>query len=145
MAKNNNKCESCNGLGVVGLGDCATCNGTGIPRKVRDTDPSGIDQHQPGAKMDAGKVRPSLVIEGFPRALLAISEVATFGAEKYSENGWKEVENAIARYKDAGYRHQLAKAKGEEIDSDSRLAHLKHHAWNVLAVLEMTIKESEKL
>ena len=44
-----------------------------------------------GIKHDHGKPRASLVVHGFARALLEVSAVATFGAEKYSANGWVSV------------------------------------------------------
>ncbi len=37
-----------------------------------ELEPNGIDRHEPGAKMDAGKPRIDLVLDGFSRALLAI-------------------------------------------------------------------------
>lgn len=99
-------------------------------------DPNGLDQHQPGAKLDAGKLRMGLVIDGFANALKAVGEVGTFGAEKYTPNGWVDVPNGIERYKDAMYRHLLS----EGVDEESGLEHLAHAAWNVLAVLELTIR-----
>lgn len=50
-------------------------------------DPHGIPQHAPGAKLDGGKLRPSLIINGFPSALIAVTEVGTYGANKYTDNG----------------------------------------------------------
>lgn len=99
------------------------------------------DQHAPGAKLDTGKVRPALVLDGFAKALLAVAEVGTFGANKYTDNGWKEVPNGLKRYKDAKYRHQLAEAAGETYDSESQLLHAAHEAWNALARLELLLKE----
>ena len=58
-----------------------------------------------GIKHDQGKPRASLVVHGFARALLEVSAVATFGAEKYSANGWVSVPNGCERYTDAMYRH----------------------------------------
>ncbi len=63
-----------------------------------ETDPNGRDPHQSGAKLDAGKNRLSLVMHGFPRALQAVGHVATYGAEKYTPNGWRDVPNGIERY-----------------------------------------------
>jgi len=99
------------------------------------------DQHTPGAKLDTGKVRPALVLDGFSKALLAVSEVGTFGANKYTDNGWKEVPNGLQRYKDAKYRHQLSEAAGELYDPESHLLHAAHEAWNALARLELLLKE----
>ncbi len=104
----------------------------------------GLNDPKPvkhGIKHDAGKSRPSLVIEGFPRALVAVSEVATFGAGKYSPGGWQHVENGVERYTDAMYRHLLAT---DETDAESGLSHAAHAAWNALARLELMLREQEK-
>jgi hypothetical protein len=102
-------------------------------------DPNGFAQHAPGAKLDAGKVRPSLTIDGFRNALLEVSKVSTMGAAKYSDNGWKQVPDGIQRYTDAMYRHLLA----EGVDEESGLSHLAHAAWNALAVLELTLTQED--
>lgn len=103
--------------------------------------PDGLDQHEAGAKLDAGKPRLTLVLGGFARALWAVGEVGTFGAKKYTDNGWMEVQNGIERYSDAGLRHFLKLMMGEEKDSDSELDHLAHEAWNALAKLELRLRE----
>lgn len=110
---------------------------------VPETDPTGRSRNAPGAKLDAGKVRPSLVIEGMARAIWAISEVATFGAAKYTPGGWVEVPNGQERYADAGYRHILKRAMGEVTDPESRLLHLAHEAWNAMAELDLALREAE--
>jgi hypothetical protein len=109
-----------------------------------ERDPSGKDQHEPGAKVDAGKPRVSMVLNAFPRALWDIACVGSFGAQKYTDGGWQTVPNALERYEDAGYRHKLYRAAGEEIDPDSKLLHLSHEAWNALAVLELYLREKAK-
>lgn len=109
-----------------------------------ERDPSGLDPHSPGAKVDAGKVRPSLIIEGMARAVWAVSQVATFGAAKYTDGGWVLVERGQMRYADAGYRHVLKRAMGEPVDNDSNLTHLAHEAWNALAKLDLYLREQEK-
>ena len=110
----------------------------------KELDPNGIDQHAPGAKLDAGKVRPGLVLGDFSNALLAVSEVGTFGANKYTDHGWLEVENGVNRYKDAMQRHLLKHNTGELIDDETNLTHLAAVAWNVLAMLELTIREGKE-
>lgn len=57
-----------------------------------------------GIKHDHGKPRVSLVVHGFARALLEVSAVATFGAEKYSAHGWVSVPHGCERYTDVVYR-----------------------------------------
>lgn len=108
---------------------------------MTERDPNGIDAHSPGAKLDAGKIRCALVIGGFSAALWQVSRVGTFGAAKYTPNGWKEVEGGIDRYTDAMARHLLAEAMGEDLDSESGLLHAAHAAWNALARLELMLKE----
>ena len=106
-----------------------------------ETDPNGLDQHEPGAKVDAGKPRVHLIYDAMPRALWQIAAVGTFGAEKYTDHGWQEVPDAINRYRDAMYRHQIKRAAGELFDQDSGLLHAAHEAWNALAILELTVRQ----
>ena len=81
---------------------------------MHEHDPHGTDTHAPGAKLDAGKLRPWLCISGFPRAMAEVARVTTKGAEKYSDNGWQAVPNGACRYMDAFARHMLALARGDE-------------------------------
>ena len=108
-----------------------------------ELDPMGRDPHTSGAKLDAGKNRPGLVLGGFARALWAVAEIGTFGAMKYTENGWVEVPNGMARYDDAKMRHWLKDKMGQEIDPDSEKTHLAHEAWNALARLDLHIRAQE--
>lgn len=103
-----------------------------------------VDQHAPGAKLDTGKIRPGLVLGGFARALKGVSEVGTFGAAKYTDNGWTEVPNGEARYEDAQLRHWLDSKAGIPTDPESHLIHLKHEAWNALARLDLHLRNEEK-
>lgn len=109
----------------------------------KELDPNGKDPHAPGAKLDAGKNRTGLVLSGFSRALWAVSQIGTFGANKYTDNGWMTVPNGINRYNDAKWRHLLKEAQGEELDPESGFPHAWHEAWNVLARLELMLREQE--
>jgi len=102
-----------------------------------EQDPHGKDPHEPGAKLDAGKPRPWLVLGGFRNALMEVVKVGTMGAAKYSDHGWLQVPDAQSRYLDAALRHIL---DTEEFDKESGLPHLAHAAWNVLAVLELRMR-----
>jgi hypothetical protein len=104
-----------------------------------ELDPSGLSANSPGAKLDAGKVRPDLILNAMPNALLAVAEVATFGAAKYSENGWLSVPDGVKRYTSAMDRHRL-KEGIELLDTDSELRHAAHLAWNALARLELMLR-----
>ena len=99
-----------------------------------------VNQHEPGAKLDTGKPRFGLVLSGFAKALTEVVRVGTFGADKYTDNGWQSVPNAKARYTDALYRHLNAHHQGEQHDPESKLLHLAHVAWNALAILWFELK-----
>ncbi len=109
---------------------------------LSERDPHGKDPHEKGAKLDAGKVRTSLVLGGFSRALLEVGKVGTYGAKKYTDNGWMEVPNGGERYTDALMRHLLSDFAGEERDQDTELLHAAHAAWNALARLELKLREA---
>lgn len=111
---------------------------------MMERDPYGIQPDQPGAKLDAGKNRVGLVFFGFSRALGAVGLVGTFGAEKYTDNGWQAVPDGERRYSDAMLRHLLAEGRGELVDRDSGLLHAAHAAWNALARLELMLRECEQ-
>lgn len=101
------------------------------------------DLHTPGAKDDSVKPRTDLVLGGFSRALWEVSQVGTFGANKYTDNGWMEVPNGIERYLSALLRHYFKYRMGEVNDYESGLPHLSHMAWNALAVLELYGRNGE--
>ena len=105
-----------------------------------ERDPAGLPPHAPGAKLDGQKVMAELTLDGFSRALLAVAEVSTYGARKYSPGGWQHVEDGQTRYRRAGDRHRLARGH-ETVDPESRLLHLAHEAWNRLAELELMLRE----
>jgi len=106
---------------------------------VSDRDPNGKAPSEAGAKLDAGKLRPGLVILGFSRALEGVAEVGTYGAKKYSAGGWESVPNGVERYTDAMWRHYLAERR-ELLDPESWLPHAAHAAWNSLARLELILR-----
>jgi hypothetical protein len=105
---------------------------------MTEQDPHGIDQHAPGAKLDAGKVLAG-VLGDFSLALAAVAEVGTFGARKYSRGGWQSVPEGEQRYTDALWRHLLTE-RHESHDPDSDLLHAAHLAWNALARLELHLR-----
>ena len=110
---------------------------------MTERDPTGRGAHEPGAKMDAGKVRAGLVLGGFARALTEVARVGTFGATKYTPEGWRSVPLGRERYTDALFRHLLTEAAGEACDPESGLLHAAHAAWNSLARLELALIQAE--
>ena len=110
---------------------------------MREKDPTGLDQHELGAKVDAGKNRLSLVMFGFANALQEVGMVGTFGANKYTDNGWLHVVDGQQRYTDAMLRHLFKEASGETIDQDSSMLHMAQTAWNALARLELYLRDNK--
>lgn len=95
-------------------------------------------------KYDGGK--PCVyrgLVDYFPRACLAVSDISSFGATKYAWKGWEGVEDGEARYSDAMMRHLFFEAMGEDIDPDSERLHSAHTAWNALARLELALRRLE--
>lgn len=103
-----------------------------------EKDPNGL-KHAPGAKLDKGKVQAALLTQ-FNLALLEVAKVATYGAHKYSKGGWKHVEDGVARYDDAKWRHGLAT---EAYDPSTKLIHLAQEVWNGLAVLQLSLEQGQ--
>ncbi len=103
-----------------------------------DKDPSGLDAHETGAKLDDGKVLGGLVGD-FGLALTEVAKVGTYGANKYTRGGWQHVENGVERYGDAMWRHMLLQ-KTEGIDPESGIEHEIHAVWNAIAKLELRLR-----
>ena len=109
-----------------------------------ETDPHGIDQHAPGAKLDLGKPRPWLCVSGFSHALAAVADVTTTGARKYTPNGWAQVQDGAERYMDAFGRHMLKLGQGEAVDPDTGCLHKAQMIWNLLASLELELRDEAR-
>lgn len=112
------------------------------PPKV-EADPTGKSQHEPGAKADAGKILPALVLGEFAHALEAVVRVGTKGARKYTPRGWLTVPNGQERYAEAAFRHQLEVWKGNRLDDGEGGTGELHKAqviWNLLAELELELR-----
>ncbi len=104
-----------------------------------ESDPLGRNPHTPGAKLDAGKNRLGLVVLGFSRALEQVGRVGTYGAQKYTPNGWMSVPEGIDRYTDAMVRHLLSESR-EATDTDTNHLHAALAAWNALARLDLMLR-----
>lgn len=101
---------------------------------MSEKDRLGLDAHEPGAKLDGGKPRMTLIYRDMAKSLEDVVKVGTFGANKYSDRGWKSVPDAEERYFDALIRHMNKIFSGEIMDPDSGLSHYAHLAWNALAI-----------
>jgi len=108
----------------------------------RELDPTGRDPHQTGAKLDGGKPLAWLCLSSFSNALYAVTDVTTKGAIKYTPNGWVDVPNGKDRYMQAFARHMLELGAGYAIDEDTGCHHKAMMVWNLLASLELEIREA---
>lgn len=88
-----------------------------------------IPKEETGRKDDQNKNRLDLIS---PEFIEGVGEVLTFGAKKYAPNEWHKVEDAENRYYAAALRHLLAYRKGEKLDPESGISHLKHVATNIM-------------
>lgn len=95
-----------------------------------------------GIKHDTGKPKTGQVMQGFSRALSAIGQLGTVGAEEYGMTNFIQVEDGYNRYTDALMRHFLQE-KIEEKDIKTGLPHQIAVCWNALARLELYLKERE--
>lgn len=107
-----------------------------------EKDPNGINDHENGCKKDKGKPDASL-LGMFGKALLAVAEVGTYGAEKYTRGGWESVSDGINRYTAAMLRHYLTE-RYEDYDTDLPVLHAAQCAWNSLARLELILREKDE-
>jgi hypothetical protein len=85
-----------------------------------------------GQKFDQQKTRWSLLPFSVVESVVKVLE---YGAQKYSPENWKRVENPEDRYFSAAMRHLIAWQEGDPADPESGLSHLAHAACCVLFLL----------
>lgn len=85
-----------------------------------------------GEKLDKGKSQWNLMPWN---ELSEVTDILTFGAEKYAPNNWKKVPDAKNRYEAALYRHMTSWSKGEKKDPESNKSHLAHVICNALFLM----------
>ncbi len=97
-----------------------------------------------GTKYDGDKLRWDLLpLEEVEKVV----EVLTFGANKYSPDNWRKVENPVERYYAATLRHISDwRIRGELFDKESGLPHLAHAICCLLFIMwfNKTNKEGNK-
>jgi len=96
----------------------------------------GTNVVEKGRKYDSDKLRYDLVPVETHEGL---AEVITYGANKYDDDNWKYVE--AYKYEAALFRHINAWRKGEKLDDESGLHHLKHALANISFLLYKDLKE----
>lgn len=92
-----------------------------------------------GKKYDSTKPRMYLLP---PKALVEVSNVLTFGAEKYDEDNWRKLDNLQNRYSGGALRHIFAHLDGETLDEDSGHSHLAHAICCLLFKLEIELEQN---
>ena len=130
----------CDGCGLLASAHDPVAMAHRRPVTMAEEDPTGLDAHEPGAKLDAGKTQAWLCLAGFSRALAAVADVTTFGAKKYTRNGWATVHEGEERYMEAFGRHMLMFGAGYEVDEESQCLHKAQMIWNLLASLELELR-----
>lgn len=94
-----------------------------------------------GTKYDGAKIRMDLLPF---EALEAVAEVLTFGAKKYTDNGWQKVDCAESKNSAALLRHLIAVQRGERFDAESGLLSAAHMAARALFILWFEIQKRKK-
>ena len=115
-----------------------------MPLSNLEVDPLGVQEREPGYKPDAGKPDVALLFESFPRALMEVASVATFGLRSHTRDGFRYVKDKEVRYEAAMGRHMLKRHMGELVDPDSKHLHRTHEVWNALALLEFELTQQEE-
>tara|TARA_R110000850_G_scaffold148827_3_gene271127 strand:- start:3126 stop:3572 length:447 start_codon:yes stop_codon:yes gene_type:complete len=108
--------------------------------EIHDAVTDALGKQAGAVKYDVGKARMELL----PLAALEqVAAVMTFGANKYADNGWKQLANADSRYTGALLRHLTAIQGGEVLDPESGLPHIAHVACNAIFLTHFEVnKES---
>ena len=89
-------------------------------------------------KDDAQKPRIGLLPPGPLAEVIAVYE---FGAAKYSDNNWKQG-LPYSRWYNAVWRHVFAWWRGESRDTESKLHHLAHAVFGLLALMQQDMKST---
>jgi len=92
-------------------------------------------------KADEGKNRLDLIEPDF---ILGLGEALTFGAKKYSDKGWKNIENKHDSNYASLMRHIMAWRKGEKKDPESGLNPLLHAAYNIMVLYYDDLQKEKK-
>lgn len=93
-----------------------------------------IHQKKEGIKYDSEKVRYDLVPY---YTVEQVAKILTFGATKYGDYNWKDLENPFNRYYAACMRHLVDWRKGVKVDEETGVSHLAHAITNLLFMLEI--------
>ena len=93
------------------------------------------------ARMNQGKPQLEFVLD-FPIAAEGIARVMEIGGIKYDIDNWKKGGKPDSEYLGAAMRHLFAHKAGELFAPDSGCLHLAHAAWNLLALIELNVRQT---
>ena len=93
-----------------------------------------------GIKYDSAKPRMNLLP---PKAIIEVSKVLTFGAEKYDAENWHKLDDLQNRYTAGALRHIFAHMDGEKDDPESNISHLAHALCCLLFKLEIELENAQ--
>ena len=93
-----------------------------------------------GIKYDSAKPRMNLLP---PKAIMEVSKVLTFGAEKYDAENWRKLDDLQNRYTAGALRHIFAHMDGEQLDPETNLSHLAHALCCLLFKLEIELENAK--
>ena len=99
------------------------------------------------AKFDGGKPRMELIPAEW---IIELANVLTVGAERYGENSWRRLPNALKRYEGAALRHLMHYKQmremtpdGAEVISDDGLPSLAQAAVNLLFMFSIERRKED--
>lgn len=98
--------------------------------KMEGTSNISVPVQEQAQRFNDGKLRVDLIEPGF---IMAIAQVLTYGANKYSANNWKTGTGLTDEQIDGSLeRHFWATKSGEIYDKESGLPHLYHVGCNLM-------------
>ena len=95
-----------------------------------------------GIKLDSGKLRYDLLPF---KSLQEVVKVLGYGATKYGDGNWRQLDKLDQRFFAASMRHLMAYALEEDVDPESGLPHLAHAICSLMFMLETNVEKAEEV
>ena len=94
-----------------------------------------------GKKFDSDKPMMQLLPS---KALVEVSKVLSFGANKYGKENWRELDDLQDRYTGGTLRHIFAHMDDEFKDPETNYSHLAHAVCGLLFKLEIEVEKDKE-
>ena len=94
-----------------------------------------------GKKFDSDKPMMQLLPS---KALVEVSKVLSFGANKYGKENWRELDDLQDRYTGGTLRHIFAHMDDEFKDPETNYSHLAHAVCGLLFKLEIELEKDKE-